>query len=817
MQDYEKLGLFYLGRSHSLEKRQTTGDLLLYDSRDLVTHAVCVGMTGSGKTGLCIGLIEEAAIDAIPAIVIDPKGDLANLLLTFPGLRGEDFLPWVNADEARKKGVSAEEYAGQQAELWRQGLEKWGQGADRIQRLKGSADFRVYTPGSSAGLPISILKSFAAPEQELIQDSELLGERIATTVTSLLGLVGIAADPVKSREHILLSTILDWSWRQPKDLDLGELIRLVQTPPVSRIGVLDLETFYPEKERFDLVLALNNVLAAPGFSAWLEGEPLDIDAILHTREGKPRVAIFSIAHLNEAERMFIVCLLLNQVLAWVRSQSGTTSLRAILYMDEIFGYFPPVANPPSKPPLLSLLKQARAYGLGVVLTTQNPADLDYKGLANTGTWFIGRLQTERDKARVMEGLEGVGAGGEFDRGRIERTLAGLDSRIFLMHNVHEEAPVVFESRWALSYLRGPLTRSQIKMLMDPVRSTPAKTDERRPAGREAAGVARGVPAPAEAPSAAPPALPPDVPVFYVPTRGRGPSGADLVYRPMAVGAARVGFVDKKANVDFQKETVVLTPILDQAIPVDWDGGQEAGFEISELGRIGESPARFAGLPGPAAMALSYSAWGKSLARWLFDTERLELLRSPSLGVLSLPDEEERDFRIRLQQLARERRDQAVEKLRAKYAPKLTSLQDRVRRAEQAVERETQQAEQQKAQTAISFGTTILGAFVGRKAISATTLGRATTAARGVSRSMKEKDDIARADDNLKVLRERLQDLEADFTAETEELEAAIDAQTEDLETITLKPRKSDVTVELIALAWSPYWEDAGGEARPAWS
>jgi hypothetical protein len=424
------------------------------------------------------------------------------------------------------------------------------------------------------------------------------------------------------------------------------------------------------------------------------------------------------------------------------------------------------------------------------------------------------LQTERDKARVMEGLEGVGAGdggGRFDKGRVEKTLAGLESRIFLMHNVHEDAPVVFESRWALSYLRGPLTRSQIKTLMDPVRSTPVEGAGGRPAGRVAAGVARGVPAPTEAPSAAS-GVPPDVPVFYVPTRGSGPSGANLVYRPMAVGAAKVGYVDKKANVDFQKETVMLAPILDQAIPVDWDGAHEAGFEASELEKAGDSPARFAGLPGPAAKA---SSTGVLPGRWLFDTQRL-MMRSPGLGVLSLPDEDEREFRIRLQQLARERRDEAVEKLRSKYTPKLTSLQDRVRRAEQAVMREAQQAEQQKAQTVISFGSTILGAFVGRKALSATTLGRATTAARGVSRSIKEKDDIARAEDNLKVLKEQLQDLEAEFKVETKELEAAIDPTTEELEAITLKPRKSDVTVELIALAWSPYWEGAGGEVRPAW-
>ncbi|MBM3173902.1 MAG: ATP-binding protein, partial [Chloroflexi bacterium] len=473
MENYEKLGVFYLGRPYDLAAKKPKEGLLLYDSKDLVTHGVCVGMTGSGKTGLCIALLEEAAMDSIPAIIIDPKGDLPNLLLTFPQLQPQDFLPWVNEDDARKKSLSTDEYARQQAELWRNGLASWGQDGERIAQLRQTADFVIYTPGSNAGLPVSILKSFAAPPSAVRDDSELLRDRIVSTATSLLGLLGKEADPIRSREHILMSTILDTAWRQGRDLDLASLIQQIQTPPMSKVGVLDLESFYPSKDRFELAMLLNNLLAAPGFNAWLEGEPLDIGQILYSPNGKPRHAIFSIAHLNDAERMFFVSLLLNQILAWTRTQSGTTSLRAIVYMDEIFGYFPPIANPPSKAPLLTLLKQARAFGVGILLATQNPVDLDYKGLANTGTWFIGRLQTERDKMRVLEGLEGVAAssGTKFDRQAMEQTLAGLGSRIFLMNNVHDDAPTIFESRWAMSYLRGPLTRNQIKVLMESVRPT----------------------------------------------------------------------------------------------------------------------------------------------------------------------------------------------------------------------------------------------------------------------------------------------------------------------------------------------------------
>src|SRR5688572_14602412 len=463
-QDFEKLGVFYLGRRHDLATKRTTDELVLYDAKDLVTHAVCVGMTGSGKTGLCVDLLEEAAIDGIPSIVIDPKGDLPNLLLTFPELKPGDFEQWINEDDARRKGLSPSDYAEQQAETWKKGLAAWGQDGDRIRRLRDAADFRVYTPGSTAGVPVSILASFAAPPEPVRADAELLQERVRTTATSLLGLMGVEADPIQSREHILVSTILATAWNGGRDVDLAGLIQQIQAPPVQRVGVMDLESFFPAKERFALAMRLNNLLAAPGFENWLSGEPLDVGSILHTPAGKPRVAIFSIAHLPDAERMFFVSLLLNQVLGWMRTQTGTTSLRAVVYMDEIFGYFPPVANPPSKQPLLTLLKQARAFGVGVVLATQNPVDLDYKGLANAGTWFIGRLQTERDKARVLEGLEGAAATapGAVDLPTMDRLRSDVGSHLYLINNIHEHRTELYETPGVNADLRGPLPRPQIQ-------------------------------------------------------------------------------------------------------------------------------------------------------------------------------------------------------------------------------------------------------------------------------------------------------------------------------------------------------------------
>ncbi|MBO9469292.1 ATP-binding protein [Endozoicomonas sp. G2_2] len=465
MQDYEKLGAFYLGREHDLASGKTGTAPLLYDAKDLTTHAVIIGMTGSGKTGLGVGLIEEAAIDGVPVIAIDPKGDLGNLLLTFPDLAAADFEPWVDPAAASTRGKTIAAHASAQAELWRKGLASWNQDGARIRRLKEAAEFGIFTPGSTAGIPISVLSSFDAPSAALRDDAEAFAERIQATAISILTLLGIDADPLSSREYILISNILQHSWQAGRSLDLPGLIGAIQSPPIKRIGVMDLEAMFPAQDRFALAMQLNNLLASPGFATWMQGQALSARSLFYTDEGRPRVSVLSIAHLTDAERMFFVTLLLGEIIAWMRAQPGTSSLRAVLYMDELFGYMPPTANPPSKTLFLTLLKQARAYGLGLVLSTQNPVDLDYKGLSNTGTWFIGRLQTERDKNRVLDGLEGAGAGGgPFDRGAMAQTLAGLGKRVFLLHNVHETEPVVFHTRWALSYLPGPLTREQIRRL-----------------------------------------------------------------------------------------------------------------------------------------------------------------------------------------------------------------------------------------------------------------------------------------------------------------------------------------------------------------
>jgi hypothetical protein len=810
MEDYEKLGAFYLGKVYDVQAQKIKDEILLYDSKDLTTHAVCVGMTGSGKTGLCIGLIEEAAIDGIPAILIDPKGDLGNLLLTFPNLQGSDFLPWIDPDEARNKNLSPEAYADKQAALWNKGLGDWGQDGQRIQRLKDAAEMLIYTPGSNAGLPVSILNSFAAPGKEILEDNDLLRERISTTVSSLLGLVGIEADPIQSREHILLSTILDSTWRAGKDLDLATLIQQIQTPPVQKIGVLDLETFYSSKDRFGLVMALNNLLASPGFNAWLEGTPLDIGQILYTPAGKPRIAIFSIAHLSDPERMFFVSLLMNQVLGWMRTQPGTNSLRAIVYMDEIFGYLPPTSNPPSKTPMLTLLKQARAFGVGMVFATQNPVDLDYKALSNMGTWFIGRLQTERDKARLLDGLESA-TGGGFNRSQIEKIISDLGSRVFLLNNTHEDAPEIFQTRWALSYLRGPLTRDQIKTLMEPVKDKKntmpgAPTSTTAPASVIGSGGT----------SSQPPALPPGLNQFFSPARGTAPAGSKLVYQPKILGAAKIQYSDSKSKIDTSESIVYITAITDNAIPVLWENAETMDVPATDLEKSPRSEALFSNLPSAASQAKNYTDWEKDFGTWLYGSQRLDLLQSPSLKATSNPGEAERDFRVRLQQLAREERDGKIEVLREKYASKLATLQERKRRAEQAVEKQAEQAKKAKLDTALSVGATLLGAFTGRKMISQSNISKAKSAMRGFSKSADEGQDVKRAQETVEAIDQQITDLNTQFQADTAELENKIDPLTEVLETLSLKPKKTDIQVQLTTLTWVPYWQDEQGNLTPAW-
>ena len=797
MENYEQLGVLYLGRRHDPEKGPVD-EPLLYDARDLTTHALIVGMTGSGKTGLGVGLLEELAIDGIPAIAIDPKGDLGNLALNFPGLSGSEFRPWIDEDEAARAGRTPDAHAAAVAQQWSQGLAESHQDATRMARLRAAAEVTIYTPGSSAGIPLSILRSLAAPSPALADDEELRRERVASTASSLLALLGIDSDPRTGREHILLARLVADAWSQGRDLDLASLIHAIQKPPFERVGVVDVETFFPAKERTALALQLNNLLAGTGFEAWMAGEPLDVQRLLWTPEGRPRLAVISIAHLPDAERMFFVTLLLGEVIAWMRGQAGTSSLRAALYMDEVFGYFPPVANPPAKAPMLTLLKQARAYGLGIVLATQNPVDLDYKGLGNCGSWFLGRLQTERDRLRVLDGLESAStiAGRGFERARLEALLAGLPKRTFLLNDVHESEPVLFQTRWTMSYLRGPLTRPQIKTLMDPQRS-------------RAASAARASAAPVSAPPVAPAAetatapaaasdprllLPPEVREVFL----GGPSVTRYVARLMC--EARLHYVDSRWGVDAWVTVTLLAPLEADGALSPWEQAQEVDPRASERSEQPAPGATRGELPPATRSARSWPAFAKSAADSLYRNRPLRLLRAPDFKLVSRPGEPEGDFRARVAHAAREARDAELDRLQKRWAPRLRTLTERERRAQEKLRVQQAQYDQSKVSTAVSIGSTLLGALFGRKLGGVGNVGRAGSAVRGVSRSSREKDDVDAAQAELADVQAQLAQLTSQLEAEANPLRAG-GVQEHEIVELAIAPRKADIAIESLLLAW----------------
>jgi len=800
---FERLGAFYLGREIPEPDGDASAIPVLYDSKDLTTHAVIVGMTGSGKTGLAVGILEEASIDGIPSIAIDVKGDLTNLLLTFPELRASDFRPWIDEGEAARTGQTPDELAEATASLWKSGLAKWGQNPARIKRLRDSVEIRLLTPGSSRGVPMSLLASLGKPSDST--DPETQRSQILGAVSGLLTLLGVDADPIKSREHIFLSNILAWAWSHGQEWSLADLIRAVQKPPFDSVGVIDLESFYPERDRHSLAMTINNLLASPSFQSWREGEPLSIPDLLYGKDGKPRQSVLYIAHLSETERMFFVTRLLNEVVAWMRTQSGTGSLRALIYMDEVFGYLPPTANPPSKRPLLTLLKQARAYGVGVILATQNPVDLDYKALSNAGTWLLGRLQTERDKLRVLDGLEGASGGGSFDRSEVDAILSGLGKRRFLLHNVHEDGPVLFQTRWVMSYLAGPLTLDQASRL---ARSnagsvTPAEVAEtpQPQRARPAAGPSTTSSAarPSVTSSAARPILPSGVDEVFI----EDPDARAFLEHPggeeYAAGlflSARLHFVRANLGVDVWKD-VRLLGAPGRAAPRA--GGLAAQAVV--VGDRAGADSTFLEPPPETKRKGSYRSWGASAKAYLYRSHRLTVFRSKHLDAISQPDESEVAFRARLRHKSRELRDVQLEKLRRKYDVKIDRLQKRIEGAEERVAREESQYQEQRMSSVLDIGATLLGSFLGRKRVSRSTLSGATRAARRLSRASKEKEDIGWAKDKLAGLVDDMRELEDELRSDLGDVRDSFDPDLIQLEEVELPPRKSDIQVVRLALAW----------------
>ena len=788
---YEKLGLLYLGREIDIESGTSSQRPLLYPNNNLTTHGVIIGMTGSGKTGLGISLIEEAIMDNIPSIIIDPKGDMGNLLLTFDTCSAEEFAPWIDPSEAAKKELTVEQCAVKTAETWKNGLATWGQGTDRIAALRSKTEMTIYTPGSNAGVPVSVLSSFLAPDPEVVNDTDTLNGLVNSTSTSLLALVDIKGDPLQSREHILLSSLFLHYWRMGQDLTMEILIGNIVNPPFAKVGVFALDTFYPQSQRMTLAMSLNNILASPTFSTWMIGKPLDMQRILYTKQGTPRTAIFSIAHLSEAERMFFVTMLLNQFIGWMRRQQGASSLKALLYMDEIFGYFPPIANPPSKKPMMLLLKQARAYGIGVVLATQNPVDLDYKGLSNIGSWFVGRLQTRQDQDRVAEGIAGA-SDGKLNITKVKKLLSDMKGRRFLLNSVYFDEPLLFETRWVMSYLKGPMSIGDIKKLMAakkkehavPPVGTQQPVFSNQPEIKDGAGQQPIVPQTIEQ-------------LYYL----QNVLSEDIRFEPWLGAMASVRFFNAKRNIDIVRN-FNLRLYLDQSwTRPDWQAAEICPYSPADCKRRPPAGSLYYSLPTCFSQIGDLRGLSRTFTDFLYQSKKLELFRVKGSDFESYPDENMRDFKVRFNDYLRLQKDQAVIKLKEKYQKEQDRLEQQLNKVFDRLEKEKVDVKTKTTDSLISFGVAVIGAFFGRKTFSAANIGKAATGMRSVGRVAKERSDVKRVEQDVEELQTALQELSVEIEQRITELADNFTADKYEIETFTIKPRRSDIFDVRVVLLW----------------
>jgi hypothetical protein len=769
-------------------------DRLVVDSGDLTTHGVILGMTGSGKTGLGIVLIEEALLAGIPCLVLDPKGDMGNLALAFPELDAASFRPWVNEDDARSEGLSLDDYAARTATIWREGLEASGIGPERIRALREAAEVTLYTPGSEAGIPLNVVGSLQAPALSWETEAETLRDEIEGTVTSLLGLVGIAADPLSSREHVLLSNLVENAWRAGRSLDLGALIGEIQSPPLRKLGVFEIDAFFPPKDRIELALKLNALVASPSFAAWGAGQALDPATLLRTPEGKPRCAIVYLAHLSDPERQFVVTLLLSKLVTWMRGQPGTSDLRTLAYMDEVFGFVPPTAMPPAKKPILTIFKQGRAFGVGMVLATQNPVDLDYKAMANAGTWLVGRLQTERDKERVLEGLRS--AAGGTDVGALDVALGGLDKRQFLLVSAKGSAPALFGTRWAMSYLRGPLTKDQIATLARPASAAPAPVSE----------PAAAPPEPAADESAVSPTVADGVPVRFLDPAapwaarvGAAPDGGRL----RAFLAARVSlrFDDARAGIDASEEWEALYGPLDDGLDLD----SETPVDYDDRDFREDPPANGAYvLPdAPVGESRFFRDATTEIHRRQLEQQELEIQRNPSLKLYSRPGETPEQFAQRCDEAAQAEADRETAKIRDRLEAKRDRLEAALETAQRRVEELETSARSHQTTELLAGAGAVLGALLGGRRSTRSMAGAIGSAAsrRGVSARAEERKRSAEA--KVEQRTDELADLEQELLAEIAEIDARWREQSADIEDVSIRAEATDIRVTELTLLWVP--------------
>lgn len=778
---------------------ERTDESLRLPSEDLTTHGVIVGMTGSGKTGLGMVLLEEILGSGRPALLIDPKGDLADLALLFPGLSTEEFRPWVDPAEAAREGVSQDELASRTAERWRSGLAGWGLAGEDIRRLKEGVSLRVYTPGSTAGAPLNLVGSLGAPRGA---DEETRRDAAEELVSGLLTLAGMEADPLTSPEHILLANLVEHAWREGRDLELEALIAGVQSPPFRKLGVFEVDTFLPPAARMKLALRLNGLVASPSFATWRAGDPLDMDTLLRAPDGRPRASVVQLAHLSESERMFVVTLLLSRAVSWMRGQPGTSGLRALVYIDELFGYAPPTAQPPSKKPLLTLFKQARAHGLGVVVSTQNPVDVDYKLMSNAGTWMVGRLQTERDKARILEALQA--ADGRVDVAAWDARIGGLGKRRFLVKQTRSAEPTLFTTRWAMAYLRGPITRAELAKLPAEVVGEGAAPGTTTPtaAPPEEAGPR---PVAASAPIASdetpvPPQVAEGVPARWVDPaapwavelglgRGKGRLQAGL--------AARVHLLFDEDRVGLRHEEVweaIAWPLAETFRPED---ARAVDYDDRDLGEAPPADVRYVLPRAPIERTSFFRDAESALVDHLYRNRTLTLLRNSELKLVSRVDESAEAFRERCRRAASDLADREAAGLRDRYQKKLETQRDQARRAERRVKELEVDVSSRRQQEVVAGAGQLLSMFLGgrRRATSLSSI----ASRRSTTRRTEER--LTSAEARLRDELEDVQELEDELQRDLEAIVRSAAEAADKVEELPVRLEKGDIRVEELALIW----------------
>lgn len=786
-------GAFNLGKVIDPASGKPGADDLVLGSSDLTTHGVIVGMTGSGKTGLAVVLLEEALLAGIPALIIDPKGDMANLALTFPDLAPASFQPWVNPSEAQAEGITVEQLAEKTAAGWRDGLAAQGVTPERMQQLRDSADVTVYTPGSSAGVPLNVIGSLSAPNLAWETEAETLRDEIEGTVTSLLGLVGITGDPLSSREHVLLSNLIENAWRAGRDLDVGTLIGEIQSPPLRKLGVFEIDAFFPPADRTALALKLNALIAAPAFAAWGEGAPLDPQSLLFTPEGKPRAAIIYLAHLSDEERMFVTTLVFSKLVTWMRGQSGTSDLRALAYMDEVAGYVPPTAAPPAKKPILTIFKQGRAFGLGLVLSTQNPVDLDYKAMANAGTWLVGRLQTENDKARVLEGLRSAAGGA--DIAALDASIGALQKRQFMLVSAKGGQPRVFGTRWAMSFLRGPLTKEEVERLMSAAprpAAAPTVTETAAPLAADETSVA-----PAAAPGVTVSYLDPAAP--WGAQVGATTGAASL--RAFVATRVSLRYDDTAAGIDEAQEFEALYGPLDGGL--DLDAETVVDFDDRDFRPQAPAGAAYVLPAAPIGEAKFFTQAAKDVQARLVANSSLETFRNRALKLTSRPGETEEAFLARCDEAGQLKADEETVKLTKRLEAKRDRLENALALARRRVEELDTQTKSRQANELITGAGAVLGALFGgrRSARSITSAVGSVAAKRGQSATSSARRDTAEA--RVQQTSDDLAQLEQEIIDEVTAIDEKWRAVAEEIEPVAIRLESTDVRVVDIRLVWVP--------------